>query len=174
MLGWRCKYDLIVRFAEKGETARLKRDMEACSSETVSNTLIFTMLISIKRMRLSCSLRGRDRSYADHAACQNNHPYRGKPSILQCCTLWPHTPNTGTGVMPPDYWEFASHYLGKQGNYFSVIVPAGKKLFDYYRSQGFRDFFLFVRQVSFDRKRVESMPWNQTVAHYYRYFSWRI
>jgi len=53
--------------------------------------------------------------------------------------------------------EFASRHLGQQENFFSVIVPAGKKLFDYYRSQGFRDFF-FVRQLSFHRQKLESLP----------------
>ena len=53
--------------------------------------------------------------------------------------------------------ELTSQHLGKQGNFFSVIVPAGKKLFAYYRNRGFQDFF-FVRQVSFDRKKVESLP----------------
>lgn len=53
--------------------------------------------------------------------------------------------------------EAACHYSSQKGNTFSVLVPAEKRLFDYYRNQGFQDGF-YLREMSFGRERLESFP----------------
>lgn len=144
-----------IRFAEKGETARQKE---------------------IWKLSFRDSEQDIDFYYA--------HRYREKETLLllyegeiaAMLTMLPVKVITSSGASlnstmlyalatHPKYrhrgyasrlLDYASHYLGQQGNLFSVIVPAGKKLFDYYRRLGFRDFF-FVRQLFLDWEKVESM-----------------
>jgi predicted acetyltransferase len=53
--------------------------------------------------------------------------------------------------------ESACHHLSQKDHFFSVLVTAGKKLFDFYRHQGFQDGF-YIREVSFDWNELEALP----------------
>jgi len=144
-----------VRFAEKGETARQKE---------------------IWKLGFGDSDRYIDFYYTNRYQEDETLLLLEGGEIAAMLTMLPVKVTTSTGASidsamlyalatHPNYrqrgyatrlLDFACHYLGQQGSLFSVIVPAGKKLFDYYHRQGFRDFF-FVRQLTFDREKVESL-----------------
>ena len=145
-----------VRFAEKGETARQKEIWKLSFGDS-AQYIDFYYTHRYREDETLLLLEG-----GEIAAMLTMLPVRVTASsgaslnsaMLYALATHPEYRHRGYASR---LLEFASHHLGQQGIFFSVIVPAGKKLFDYYRSKGFRDFF-FVRQLSFDRKRLESLP----------------
>lgn len=145
-----------VRFAEKGETARQKEIWKLCFGDS-DQYIDFYYNNRYQEDETLLLLEG-----GEIAAMLTMLPIRVITSngvslnSIMVYALATHPKYRHRGYATR-LLEFASHYLGQQENFFSILVPAGKKLFDYYRSQGFRDFF-YIRQVSFDRKKVESLP----------------
>ncbi len=52
--------------------------------------------------------------------------------------------------------DFAHHYLIKKGVFFTVLVPSGQQLFNFYRKQGYED-GLYIRELLFTREMIDQM-----------------
>ena len=52
--------------------------------------------------------------------------------------------------------NFTHQFLRENEIVFSVLVPSGKQLFDFYRQRGYQDGF-FIREVLFTQGRIESL-----------------
>ena len=52
--------------------------------------------------------------------------------------------------------DFAHQYLRKKGVFFTVLVPSGQQLFNFYRKQGYED-GLYIRELLFNREMIEQV-----------------
>ena len=52
--------------------------------------------------------------------------------------------------------DFAHQYLRNKGIVFTVLVPSGKRLFNFYRKQGYED-GLYIRELLFNREMIEQV-----------------
>ena len=53
--------------------------------------------------------------------------------------------------------SYTHQYLKEKNNAFSVLVPAEKHLFDFYRKQGYQDGF-YIREILLTRDRIKKLP----------------
>ncbi|MDD2556294.1 MAG: GNAT family N-acetyltransferase [Syntrophaceticus sp.] len=145
-----------IRFAKKGEIARQKEIWKLCFGDSdqyidfyyanrykEDETLLLLQegeivsMLTILPIRVNTSTgQGLNSTMLYAIATHPKHQHRGYASQLI---------------------ESACCHLNQKNNVFSVLVPAGKNLFDYYRHQGFQDGF-FIHEISFDWKRLELLP----------------
>lgn len=57
--------------------------------------------------------------------------------------------------------DFSNRYLGARKSKLSVLVPANRQLYDYYRKLGYQDGF-YIRETLLLRARIESLPVDQS------------
>ncbi|MGI6066379.1 MAG: GNAT family N-acetyltransferase [Bacillota bacterium] len=58
--------------------------------------------------------------------------------------------------------SFTHQYLKEKNNAFSVLVPAEKHLFDFYRKQGYEEGF-YIREALLTRAKIERLPTDKNV-----------
>ncbi|NLI92801.1 MAG: GNAT family N-acetyltransferase [Peptococcaceae bacterium] len=59
--------------------------------------------------------------------------------------------------------EFSDRYLKLKDKAFSVLVPQGQSLFDFYRRRGYQEAF-YIREACFSYEMIENMAIDQSVA----------
>lgn len=143
-----------IRFAKKGETARQKEIWKLCFGDSDE----YIDFYFANRYKEDETLLLQD---GEIAAMLTMLPIRVvtstgrslKSAMLYAIATHPQYQHRGYATR---MIEFVRRYLKKRGDYFSVLVPSGRQLFEFYRHQGYQDGF-YIREVSFDRQKLKSL-----------------
>lgn len=79
-------------------------------------------------------------------------------AMLYAIATHPQFQNRGYAA---ELLAYASQYLRRKKKAFSVLVPAGKELFDFYQRQGYQEGF-YIREILFTRKMIKKWPSAET------------
>ena len=145
-----------VRLAQKGEIARLKEIWKLCFGDS-DEFIDFYYANRFKEEETVLRLHNGEISAMLTMIpvwMVSSDNQRFKTAMLYAIATHPKNQNRGLATRLMD---FTNQYLIKNNIQFSVLVPAEKKLFDFYRKQGYQDCF-YIRELRFSKDMISSWP----------------
>lgn len=145
-----------IRLAQKGETVRQKEIWKSCFGDPVSYIDLYyanrykedeTAVLLHEGEILAMLTMMPVRIVTPDKRCFTT-------AMLYAIATDPRYQNQG---LSKQLMEFSTQYLKARKNDFSVLVPAKRQLFDYYRKQGYVDGW-YIRESFLSRDRVDCLP----------------
>lgn len=145
-----------IRLAQKGETARQKEIWKLCFGDS-DRYIEFYYDNRYREEETALLLQD-----GEIAAMLTMLPVQAvtaaqrsfNSTMLYAIATHPHYRHRGYSTR---LTAFAHQHLKNKESAFSVLVPAGKQLFEFYRRQGYQEAF-YMREAAWDWSRIQGWP----------------